>query len=653
MPQKAPNTKPGLSSGLNDRLESLFAELEQAQRVPLDETPAIEAPSLWQAGEISTPQADPLAPEAFPSWLAENLASGDLLPAPVKGNGHLPPSPEPQAVELWPTPDPQPALPLPPASPSGTQGYRAEGEHTLPVQLVQAALGLQDLPERPVSAQEVAHGQPAVLAHALTLQEQNSKLLLEVLDDDPQRQWSQDERQLVKQVADQLSLALENAWLFQSTQALLEETERLYNASRRLSTAANLNDVVRAVAEGASIPQISRAILITLEQDAAGKGRSFVFSANWWSGQGVRLGIPLGTRFTQEQLPALHLALGKEPLFVDNVLEDERLDPASREALLQQEARCVALLPLWAGGGPISTGELRQPGRVFTEHRERQLGSLMLVGDQPHHFTDGEIRPFRSLAGQMATVIENRNLFEQTQVNLAETEAMYQASAELNAAHTYTAVLDTLRKHTLLGQVDRDSSLYLFDRPWNDSDLPEECQVLACWGSLPGESAGAGFSFSAFPAARQVLSPYEATTIEDVLRDSRLDEVSRGWYARRFRAASAVFLPLVVAGQWIGFASANFSAPAHFEEALLRRALALAGQAAVAVQNLHNIDLAEQRAHEAQQRSEQLAVVNRVVSTVAALATTSSSASAANMAAIPPRSSSATTSASTTSPARH
>ncbi|HUM25154.1 MAG TPA: GAF domain-containing protein [Anaerolineales bacterium] len=59
---------------------------------------------------------------------------------------------------------------------------------------------------------------------------------LRILDETTQRQWSQDEELLVKQVTDQLSLALENAQLFQETQ-------------KRANELATLNEIVQAISE--------------------------------------------------------------------------------------------------------------------------------------------------------------------------------------------------------------------------------------------------------------------------------------------------------------------------------------------------------------------------------------------------------------------
>src|SRR5512139_94757 len=64
---------------------------------------------------------------------------------------------------------------------------------------------------------------------------QDSWATLQVLDETKPREWSQDEQLLVKQVADQLSLALENARLFQETQSRAEELSVLNEMGRELS----------------------------------------------------------------------------------------------------------------------------------------------------------------------------------------------------------------------------------------------------------------------------------------------------------------------------------------------------------------------------------------------------------------------------------
>ena len=73
---------------------------------------------------------------------------------------------------------------------------------------------------------------------------QNTWATLQVMDEAEQRRWSPDEQLLVKQVADQLSLALENARLFQETQRRAQEMTALAEVGREISATLKLEAVL-------------------------------------------------------------------------------------------------------------------------------------------------------------------------------------------------------------------------------------------------------------------------------------------------------------------------------------------------------------------------------------------------------------------------
>ncbi len=77
---------------------------------------------------------------------------------------------------------------------------------------------------------------------------QNSWATLQVMDETAQRRWSHDEQLLVKQVADQLSLALENAHLFQETQRRAQETAALAEVGREISATLDIETVLERIA---------------------------------------------------------------------------------------------------------------------------------------------------------------------------------------------------------------------------------------------------------------------------------------------------------------------------------------------------------------------------------------------------------------------
>jgi len=76
---------------------------------------------------------------------------------------------------------------------------------------------------------------------------QNTWATLQVMDEKDERKWSQDELLLVKQVADQLSLALENAQLFQETQSRAEELVVLNELGKELATKLDPKPIAEAV----------------------------------------------------------------------------------------------------------------------------------------------------------------------------------------------------------------------------------------------------------------------------------------------------------------------------------------------------------------------------------------------------------------------
>jgi len=99
--------------------------------------------------------------------------------------------------------------------------------------------------------------------------------------------------------------------------------------------------------------------------------------------------------------------------------------------------------------------------------RDQIIGALDLREiDHERQWTEDEIALTDAVANQVALAVENARLFEQTQVSLADTRALYEASARINSATTLEDILAALREHTLLGQADKVTALNIFDTPW-------------------------------------------------------------------------------------------------------------------------------------------------------------------------------------------
>jgi len=77
---------------------------------------------------------------------------------------------------------------------------------------------------------------------------QNNWATLRVMDETEERTWSEEDHLLVKQVTDQLSLALENARLFQETQRRAQEMTTLAQVGREISATLDLEVVLEKIA---------------------------------------------------------------------------------------------------------------------------------------------------------------------------------------------------------------------------------------------------------------------------------------------------------------------------------------------------------------------------------------------------------------------
>ncbi len=262
--------------------------------------------------------------------------------------------------------------------------------------------------------------------------------------DDPDHPLTPEDQEILDSVAGQVAEALERARLLEQTQTALAETGILYDAGRRLNEAGNLQEIVAAVAETVASPAINRVVLVTFDYDLAVEVEAMTVAANWYSGQGT-LPAPVGTRYSQTEFASAWVFLSPKSIFLDDILQDERIGPAMAEILRRQSIRAMAVLPLWAG--------------------PRQLGALLLQAEDAHPFTEREIQPYNALAGQMATTIENQRLLEQVQQRVAERAALNEVSLAV------LSQTDPLAIYQVAAQALVDDFNMSFARVWVLDDI--------------------------------------------------------------------------------------------------------------------------------------------------------------------------------------
>ena len=247
---------------------------------------------------------------------------------------------------------------------------------------------------------------------------QNSWATLQVLDESEQRAWSQDEQLLVKQVADQLSLALENARLFQETQTRAEELSVLNEMGRELSTKLDAAAIAEVVYRYTSrLMDTSNFFVALYDQKNEEKSFPLVFE----EGQRVQLSpSKLGNRGFSD-----YIIRNKKAVFAPNdVLKHMDLLGIEFIALNEDETPSQSWL-----GVPLMIGD-------------RVLGLISVQSVQkPNLYNEHNRDILTTIASQAAIAIENARLFREAQRRAQETTILAEVGREISVTLDLETVL--------------------------------------------------------------------------------------------------------------------------------------------------------------------------------------------------------------------
>lgn len=226
--------------------------------------------------------------------------------------------------------------------------------------------------------------------------------VIELGDRRRSRTLTTDELRLAENLAAQASIALDKAQLFEQTEQALAESQTLYEISARLNSATNLQEALEAASGPAIVQGAMTTALMQIHPDQQGNPVEMEFVAGW--PRNFEFSTPLGTRFPREFLPGgqTWIVNPQEPRLIGDIEADDGVTEFGRAALRAAGIRSLAILPL--------------------KLADRWIGLLNFNWQQPRTFAANEIRLFRTVMAQAATVLDNRSLFEQTQAALAQTQ---------------------------------------------------------------------------------------------------------------------------------------------------------------------------------------------------------------------------------------
>lgn len=243
------------------------------------------------------------------------------------------------------------------------------------------------------------------------------------------------------------------------------------------------------------------------------------------------------------------------------------------------------------------------------EVRGETVGRLEIVADELTSEADILVS---AIATRLSTHLENLRLTEQMEHALAQTESLYYGSDRVIKANSIQAILEGLTGTTALANLGRNE-IVIFAHSW-DTVKPEFMTIVAEVG--PGEWLNTRLPLAYFLGNRP-FQPDQPTLFHNLTHTVHIEEswsktlIQAGWQ-------SIMAIPLISAGSWFGLVLSYDAEEIDLTTEEMRQITSLSEQAASAIQNLRLIEQTRRALAETERRSEELAIINRIVTAVAA-----------------------------------
>jgi len=395
-------------------------------------------------------------------------------------------------------------------------------------------------------------GYRAMLAIPITLKEDTLGVLALLQRD--ARAFPDEELEFLNAVATHAALAIDNARLFQQTQARLRETETLLTVSQAVSATLDPTETMRRVA---------REIARTLDADMVGAyladtGRNVLRPI-----AGYHVPPNLYESFVEHPIPIVgHPGMEEawrdgRPLTSDDVANDPRIDRATVERFPHQS---LLFVPMIVKGAPIG-------GFFAVWWRERRK------------FTPDEMRLVSGISEQAAVLMENARLYSEATRRQREAEELARLARmlteSLDAADVGKRIVESSLgllggAFSVLRLLQADGSLKLISSQGEPEALATVPPIIAPGVGVVGR------------AAREGIPVWSA----DVYNDSSLtysDDLRAFIGTRRVRGYLAV--PLRVKREIIGVIGIGDFKTRVFSENEVTLLQTFADQAAIALEN--------------------------------------------------------------------
>ena len=385
------------------------------------------------------------------------------------------------------------------------------------------------------------------------------------------RVFTNEEMQLAQAFADQAALAMEHARLYADARRRQREAESLAEVGRHISQSLNPQEVQQQIVDSVRFlfhaqisylfrldPKSGALLPVTFSGDLGDVDRSHALPAG--------VGLP-------------HLAVSqRQPVVSLDIMKDRRLtvvDPETKANYQRASFRSALCVPL-----------------IVKEHVIGVLG----IGDRLGRiFTDAETQLAQAFADQAAMALENARLFEETAARRRVAEALLDIGQAVGSTLKLKQVLKVIAQRTAQAISAERCALQLLR---GEELVPVMGQFAdghsdpVLWATL---KALRTYMLDEAPAHAQAIRTKRAVAVEDATTNTL---IPTSW-VEALRIRSALVIPLVHQDQVIGALMAERTdGPSPWSQEQIDLAMAIANQAALAIENARMFEETKRRAQE-------------------------------------------------------
>ena len=390
--------------------------------------------------------------------------------------------------------------------------------------------------------------------------------------------FTQNEENLVRQVAILLSSTLENQRLFDQTQEALGETAVLYEASAALNAAKSFDDILAVLRKHSILGQGAQNISLNYFDtpwlpDQQPEWIEVLSRYSELPAESVR------DRYRVAEFPVAGALLHPDrPTLLEDLENMAGLDENTRNLYVHGfGAKSTLFVPLVLGG--------------------QWVGYINAIWQQLTRFPEAEVRHLSALAGQAATAVSSQRLFAVTQARAEQLAAINEVSRTLSQYMEREQLLEVTFEQVKRTIQTDTFFIGFYDPVANSLDYP-----IIHEGDLRSEQYGTplapdSYSLKVIKSGSPLLihlTENEAKTLQQ--NQARIIGSPQ---AAHF-AVSLIFVPLIVGQRTIGVMAAQsyqYNAYTHAEMNLLS---GIASYLSVALENVRLFTETQQRARREQ-----------------------------------------------------